>query len=215
VVTLPTIDQVVDSLGRVREQIATIGRDDVSIVAVTKGFPPAIIDVARGAGITDIGESYAQELLGKLDHIDEERLHFIGRIQRNKVRKIADAIDLWHSVDRLELLREVGKRTPGAKVLIQVNPSADPTKAGVEPAEVPAMLSQAERDGVVPIGLMTIGVQDDPEATRRAFADVDALATKLGLNERSMGMSGDYLDAAAAGATMLRLGSVLFGPRPE
>lgn len=213
--TLPTIDQVVDSLGRVREEVAAIGRDGISIVAVTKGFPPEIIDVARGAGITDIGESYAQELLGKLDHIDEERLHFIGRIQRNKVRKIADAVDLWHSVDRPELLSEVGKRTPGAKVLIQVNSSADPTKAGVEPAELPSMLSQAERDGVVPIGLMTIGVQHDPEATRRAFLDIDALATEFGLTERSMGMSGDYLDAASAGATMLRLGSVLFGPRPE
>jgi len=142
-------------------------------------------------------------------------LHFIGRMQRNKVRKIADTVDVWHSVDRPELLSEIGKRSPGAKVLIQVNPSGDPTKAGVEPAEVPMMLSQAERDGVVPIGLMTIGVQDDPEATRRAFVDVDALAAEFGLTERSMGMSGDYLDAAAAGATMLRLGSVLFGPRPR
>lgn len=197
----------------IRAEIAAVGRDGVRIIAVTKGFPPATIVSARGAGLEEFGESYAQDLLDKVDVLDGSTVHFIGRIQRNKVRKIANVVDLWHSVDRVEVLDEIGRRTPGAEVLIQVNPVADPTKSGVGEMGLADMLAHASSAGVTVRGLMTIGVQDDREATRAAFAAVDRLADEHGLAERSMGMSADYLDAVAAGSTMIRLGTTLFGLR--
>ena len=141
-------------------------------------------------------------------------VHFIGRVQRNKVRKVAPHVTLWQSVARPEILEEISRRCASPSVLIQVRPGDDDSKDGVEPEQVGPMLEMASELGVTVEGLMTIGVLGDPEATRLAFSEVDDLALKFGLTERSMGMSGDYLDALRAGSTMLRLGSQLFGPRP-
>lgn len=212
-------DVVAERLASVRERAAEVGRSDVTIVAVTKGFDRSAIDCAQRLGIADIGENYAQELLGKVDAVmAETSVHFMGRIQRNKVRKIANHVDAWHSVARNEILEEIAKRTEQSlkspKVFIQVRPHGDETKDGVGPEDLEPMLGRAEELGVVIAGLMTIGVLGDPAATRQAFVDVNALAERFGLAERSMGMSGDYEDALAAGSTMLRLGSVLFGDRP-
>lgn len=206
-------DQLEERLAVVRAELAGIGRDEIKIIAVTKGFPASVVELARAAGLDDIGESYAQDLLEKVDSYTGATLHFIGRIQRNKVRKVADVVDLWHSVDRVEILDEIAKRSEGARVLLQVNPVENPTKAGVDPAEVPEMLDRASSLGLIVEGLMTIGIQDDPSGSRTAFAAVDRLADEYGLAERSMGMSADYMDAAAAGSTMIRLGTSLFGPR--
>ena len=215
-------ESVSERLAVVREHIEAVGRSDVTIVAVTKGFDRSAIDCARRLGLTDVGENYAQELLEKREAVaDAETLsvHFMGRLQRNKVRKIVDIVDVWHSVDRPELLREIGKRTEtgptSPRVLIQVRPHDDTSKAGIDPTSLPDMLAVADEIGLPIAGLMTIGVLGDAEATRRAFDDVARLADEFGLHERSMGMSGDYRDALSTGATMLRLGSVLFGPRPE
>jgi pyridoxal phosphate enzyme (YggS family) len=202
------------SLEAVRADVDASGRDDVRIVAVTKGFGPAEIDLARDHGLFDIGESYAQELLGK-EIPDDVRVHFIGRIQRNKVRKIADRVEMWHSVARAEILTEIAKRVDGARVLVQVRPSGDTTKDGIEPGELAAMLALAEEQGVEVAGLMAMGVHGDPSATRAVFAATRELGRSHGLVELSMGMSGDYRIALDEGATMLRLGSVLFGPRPD
>ena len=204
-------------LETVRSDIAAAGRSgDVTVIAVTKGFGRAQIEWARAAGLLDIGESYAQELVGKAESIPGDvRVHFIGRIQRNKVRKIADRVALWHSVARVEVIQEIAKRVEGGRVLIQIRPDADPSKDGVTGAELPALLAAADEAGVEVRGLMTMGVHGDPEATRAAFAATRALADRHGLRELSMGMSDDYRAALAEGATMLRLGTALFGPRPN
>lgn len=207
--------EVAERLAIVREAADSLGSGNVTIVAVTKGFDRSAMDCAQRLGIADVGENYAQELLEKLDAIQEgTNVHFMGRVQRNKVRKIAEHVDLWHSVARPEILTEIAKRTPGARVLIQVRPHDDDTKDGVGPSELDTMLSVAADLDIDVAGLMTIGVLGDPEATKAAFIELDALCASYELAERSMGMSGDYRDALAAGATMLRLGSTLFGDRP-
>ena len=204
------------NLETVREAVHRLGRDDVRILAVTKGHGVEEIERAARHGITDIGESYAQELESKRSRIpDGVAVHFIGRIQRNKSRRVAADVDLWHSVDRLELLDEIGRRRPGAPVLIQVGVDGDPTKAGVAADEIAPMLVRAEEAGVEVRGLMTMGVFDDDEASRRQFEHTARLAEIHELPEVSMGMSGDYRIALAAGSTILRLGTVLFGPRPS
>ena len=207
-------EQVLASLHEVHDAIETIGRDEVTIVAVTKGFDRSAIDCAARLGLADVGENYAQELLGKLPLPAGLRAHFIGRIQRNKVRKIGDQVTLWHSVSRPEILIEIARRSARPRALIQVAAQGDTTKDGVEPREIEALLKVAEEPNVEIAGLMTIGVHGDVARTRQSFAALDRLAGEFGLAERSMGMSGDYRDALEAGATMLRLGSVLFGPRP-
>ena len=207
-------EEVAANLGAVRDAIGDSGRSDVTIVAVTKGFDRSAIECASRLGISDIGENYAQELQAKSPMPEETRVHFIGRIQRNKVRKVADQVDLWHSVSRPEVVVEISKRSAHPQILIQVAAAGDTTKAGVAPDEVEPLLEVAREHGVDVAGLMTIGVLADEERTMQSFADLARLADTFELRERSMGMSGDYRDALAHGATMLRLGSALFGPRP-
>jgi pyridoxal phosphate enzyme (YggS family) len=207
--------EIEDRLGEIRDELARIGRPDVRIIAVTKGFGVEAWNVARDLGLDIVGESYAQELQAKLAEPDDRpTIHFIGRIQRNKVRKVIDDVALWHSVARPEILTELGKRRPGARALLQLSVADDPTKDGITAAEIPSMLEVAEAADVRVEGFMTIGVQGDAAASAAAFHEVDRLAEAHGVAERSMGMSNDWRDAAAAGATLLRLGSVLFGPRP-
>lgn len=209
-------DVVASRLREVRETIAEVGRDGVRLIAVTKGFDRSAIDCAQRLGLTDVGENYAQEVQEKALAIGEHTsLHFIGRIQRNKVRKIVDVVDLWHSVARPEILVEIGKRAESPTALIQVRPLDDESKDGVLPADLDHMFEVARSNGVHIAGLMTIGVFGDAAGTKAAFVELDRLATEYNVAERSMGMSGDYRDALEAGATMLRLGSVLFGDRPS
>lgn len=210
-----TDEVVAEHLAAVRNEIAANGRKNVRIVAVTKGFDRSAIECAQRLGIRDIGENYAQELEDKIDAVnDSTAVHFIGRIQRNKVRKIIDHVDLWHSVARPEILVELAKRTASPQVLLQLRAENDDTKEGIRPDQLESMLEVAETHGVTVRGLMTIGILGDVEATQRCFVELDRVAEQFGLVERSMGMSGDYREALAAGATMLRLGSVLFGERP-
>ncbi len=209
------VELVADRVSAIREEIVRYGRPDCRLVAVTKGFGPDVITLARALGLDDVGESYAQEIDHKRRAIGDARLHFIGRIQRNKVRKIADAVDLWHSVDRIEIVDEIAKRSPGAPILLQVQPSGDETKAGFVAEEIESVLAYAVDAELDVRGLMTMGVHGDEAATRQTFDRVTALADRLDLAERSMGMSGDRLAALGAGSTMLRVGSALFGPRPE
>ena len=206
---------VAERLAQVLETVSEVGRKDVTIIAVTKGFDRSAIDCAQRIGVRDVGENYAQEVLEKAEAVGEHTsVHFMGRIQRNKVRKISDVVDLWHSVARAEIVTEIAKRTPKARVLIQVRPYGDDTKDGVGPESLEEILGVAAEHDVDVAGLMTIGVLGDADATRASFIEVNRLADEYGLVERSMGMSGDYRDALMAGATMLRLGSVLFGDRP-
>ena len=193
------------------------------MVAVTKGFDVDAVRAALDAGLVDLGENYAQDLSAKVAALNREvdgaapqpRWHFVGRLQRNKVRKIAPYVAEWQSVDRLELGREIARRASGATVLVQVALTGEPTKGGCEPADVAGLLQGLRDAGLHVRGLMTIGPQGPPELARPAFRELRALADRHGLPEVSMGMSHDLEVAVAEGATMVRLGSALFGPRPD
>ncbi len=207
-------DVIADRLDEIRSAIASTGRTDVTIVAVTKGFDATAVQAARRLGLVNVGENYAQEIVEKAEEFSDVTVNFLGRIQRNKVRKVAHLVDLWQSVSRPEILSEIAKRTEHARVLIQVQPAGDTSKDGIRPHELPEMFELAHDRGITIAGLMTIGVLGNVDATRTCFAEVNALANEYDLPIRSMGMSGDYRDALAAGSNMLRLGSILFGPRP-
>jgi uncharacterized pyridoxal phosphate-containing UPF0001 family protein len=141
--------------------------------------------------------------------------HFIGRLQTNKVRSVAEVVDLWHTVDRVPLGEEVAKRAPGARVLVQVNVSEEPQKGGCSPRDVRGLVGRLRRLDLDVAGLMAIGATGAPEAARAGFRRLTGLAEELGLPERSMGMSGDLDVAVEEGSTMVRVGRALFGERPR
>jgi PLP dependent protein len=190
----------------------------VELLAVTKGFGPEALDAAASAGCPMVGENYAQELLGKVPTMRRLGLdvHFIGRLQTNKVRVLAPVVDVWESVDRARLVDEIARRCPGATVLVQVNATGEADKGGVAPADAATLVARAADRGLRVQGLMTVGpTNGDRDVTRRAFDDVAALADRLGLAVRSMGMSGDLDLALKAGTTRVRVGTALFGARPH
>lgn len=188
----------------------------VQMVAVTKGFGPDVATAAVLAGHTDLGENYAQELVAKVPALatHDPRWHFIGRVQTNKVRVLSDDVALWQSVDRIKLGREIAKRAPGAQVLVQVNVSDEPQKGGCEPAAVPELVVGLREVGLDVRGLMTVGRTGAARDAVAGFETLTRLADQLDLPERSMGMSGDFVEAVGAGSTMVRLGATLFGARP-
>jgi len=183
---------------------------------VTKGFGPEAVRAAAEAGCTAIGENYAQELVGKAEAVAATgvAVHFIGQLQSNKVRLVAGLVAVWESVDRPGIVRELAKRAPGATVLIQVDATGEPGKGGCPLVDVEALLEAAADAGLVVDGLMTVGpTTGGPEAARPAFREVRALVDRLALRTCSMGMSGDLEVAVQEGATRVRLGTALFGPR--
>ena len=204
------------NVAEVRRRIAEAGgADRVRLLAVTKGFGPDAVDAALRAGVTDIAESYAQELLAKRPEVSEPGAtwHFIGRLQTNKVRQLVDVVDVWHTVDRATLGDELAKRAAGAQVLLQVNVSDEPQKGGCGPHEAPALVNRLRKGGLDVVGLMAIGATGAPEAARPGFRLLSRLADDLGLVERSMGMSGDLEVAVEEGSTQVRIGTALFGSR--
>lgn len=218
----PLAASVRQRLAVVRDRIAAAGADPdgVRIVAVTKGQPAAAVQAAMALGLLDLGESYVQELVTKAEELadpdaERARWHLIGRLQRNKVRHAAPFVGLWQSIDRLSLAAEVAHRAPGAAVLVQVNVSGEAQQGGCPPARVAAAVEGCRDLGLDVRGLMAIGPMAPPPEVRAAFRTVRELADRLELVERSMGMSGDLEAAVAEGATMLRVGTALFGPRDE
>ncbi|MGH9231092.1 MAG: YggS family pyridoxal phosphate enzyme [Acidimicrobiales bacterium] len=214
--------QVASRLAAVRERIAASGRrpDDVVVVAVTKGFGTDAVEAAAACGIVDVGENYAHELAAKADAAKPStplRWHFLGHVQRNKVRSIAPAVHLWQGIDRVVAGEEIAKRSPGARVLVQVRAGgAEPGTArnGCEPGDVPALVERLDGLGLDVRGLMAVGPAGPPELARPVFRQVSALADRLGLVERSMGMTDDLDVAVEEGSTMVRVGRALFGVRP-
>jgi pyridoxal phosphate enzyme (YggS family) len=190
----------------------------VRVVAVTKGFGVDAWRAAARAGADGIGENYAQELLAKAaEWGDAPRppVHFVGRLQSNKVRALADLVDVWETVDRESLVDELARRAPGARILVQVNATGEGDKGGCAPEALDALVARARSAGLDVRGLMVVGpTSGDPAGTRRAFAWVRAAAARLGLGELSMGMSGDLDAAVAEGTTCVRVGTALFGERP-
>lgn len=196
--------------------------NDVVLVAVTKSFPVDAWAAVVRAGGRDVGENYAQEVVTKtaefarrFPELTRPRVHFIGRLQSNKVRSLARSVDLWQSVDRRSTVDEIARRAPEAHVLVQVNATGEADKGGCDPADVPTLIAHARERGLIVEGLMVVGPTDgDRDRTRDAFRRTVELADREGLAVRSMGMSGDLDDALAAGSTMVRVGSALFGDRP-
>jgi pyridoxal phosphate enzyme (YggS family) len=207
-----------ERVAEVRRRVAVSGGepDRIRIVAVTKGFGAEAVAAARSAGLADVGENYAQEMLSKVDTApDGTRWHFLGPVQRNKVGRLAPHVAVWHGVDRLGAAESVARAAPGAEVMVQVNVTGDPGRPGCRPDEVDSLVD-AVRDLPVDLsGLMAVGPAGDAEGSRRAFRMLAAAAGRLGLRELSMGMSDDYEIAVQEGATTLRLGRVLFGDRPS
>jgi pyridoxal phosphate enzyme (YggS family) len=218
------------SLARVREAVAThqaIGgwTHPVRIVAVTKTHGPEAVRAAVAAGLTDIGENRVQEAMEKQDALAGVRAdwHLIGTLQRNKARHAVGRFALIHSVDRLELAAELDRRAAeGSRqaALVQVNCSDEPQKGGVEPGGVPALLEALGGFARLEVrGLMTMSaLTDDVAEQRRAFRRLRELrdaGERSGhrLPELSMGMSGDFAVAVEEGATMIRIGTLLFGER--
>lgn len=207
---------VADRIAQVRSRLSELG-SGARLIAVTKGFGVDAIEAAVAEGVVDIGESYADEFRRKAELAPPAvRWHFIGRLQRNKVRQLGATVDLWHSIDRDRLVDEVAKRAPGASILVQVDTTGEVTKGGCSVGETPRLVARAQAAGLDVQGLMTMGpTGGEARATAAAFATLDGLASAEGLPERSMGMSGDWELAVDHGATMIRLGSSLFGPRPD
>ena len=192
------------------------------LLAVSKGHPSASIRVLADQGQRAFGESRLQDALPKLDELADLDLewHFIGRLQSNKVRPVVRAFPVIHSVDSLPLAERVSRIAAEEgvvpSVLLQVKLRPDPGKGGFDPDQLQALWPQLSAlPSMRLVGLMTMAPFDCPSVDRQAlFQDCRQLADRLELPECSMGMSGDWQEAAAAGSTWLRLGSALFGARP-
>lgn len=207
---------MVAALRRIRDRIEAAGGDPstVRILPVTKGHPVSTVREALDAGLTDVGESYAQELLAKAEELDADvRWHMIGRLQSNKVRQMAAFVHVWQTIDRLSLAGELARRSPGAQVMVQVNVTGAEQQGGCPPERVAALTEGCTDLGLGVRGLMALGPVGPPAGSRAAFRKVRELADGLGLPERSMGMSGDLEAAVAEGSTLVRIGTALFGPR--
>lgn len=201
---------------------------DVRIVAVSKKHPAAVIAEAHAAGVRDVGENYAQEMVAKreaIGELDGLRWHFIGKLQRNKAKLVVGAAALIHAVDSEKLARAIDRHAAEAgvvqRILIAVNVAGEQSKSGVDPDGVEALLEAiGAMDHVACEGLMTMPPwPEDPEDNREYFRAVRTLRDRLRtdaveLPELSMGTSGDFLVAVSEGATLVRVGTAIFGPRP-
>ncbi len=231
-----------DRLDDVRRRIASSSGDPTSVrlVAVTKGFGVDAVRTALDAGLIDIGENYAEELVAKAGQLSQEPepggaeqvgggdgtegldpgarpgpvWHFLGAIQRNKVARLAPLVTCWQAVCRVEEGRAIAKRHPGAMVLVQVDVAGLAGRGGSPPDQVGTLVAELRDQALDVAGLMAVGPLGLPEGSREGFRLVSTLADRLDLAVRSMGMSDDLEVAVSEGSTMVRLGRALFGPRP-
>ena len=212
----PTPDSIAEAAGRIRERIAAAGGDPdrVAIVAVTKTFPAEVAAAAIDAGLRVLGENYAGELVDKATALADRAVdwHYLGSIQTNKVARLAAVTSCFQGVSRVKEAVAIARHRPGAGVMVQVDLTGRPGRGGVPPEEVADLVGEARRLDLDVRGLMTVA-PEDPDAARRAFRTVAAIADDLGLRERSMGMTGDLEIAVEEGATMVRIGRALFGDR--
>jgi pyridoxal phosphate enzyme (YggS family) len=216
---------------RVARACGSIGRspDEITIVAVAKTFPADHIRDAVRAGVHDIGENYVQELLRKRDMLAGEdiRWHYVGHLQSNKVRHIVPWVTVIHAVDSVELAREIDRRAGQVgrlvDVLIEVNTTGESSKFGLSARDTPGFIRSLEGFEHLRLsGFMTIGpFLPDPEGSRPMFRALRILRDELAgtgqrnvdLRHLSMGMTGDFEVAIQEGATIIRIGTAIFGPR--
>ncbi|TCK18427.1 hypothetical protein DFR30_1705 [Thiogranum longum] len=224
-----------DAIAVVRQRIAETaeraGRsaDEVRLIAVSKQQPPEAIEALIACGQKDFGENQVQEALAKIERLNNPPVewHFIGHLQSNKTRHIGGNFNWVHTIDSAKLARRISQSACEAgqcvNLLLQVNVSGDPAKHGLAEDELAPLIEtvlEAGLQGIRLRGLMTIGYREIPESeTRRSFARLRELLESCRMlygeafSELSMGMSGDYLLAIEEGATMVRVGSALFGAR--
>lgn len=209
---------------RIAEAAAKAGRnaEDVRLVAVSKTVSLERVRQGIEAGLTLLGENYIQEATGKIEVLkDAAEWHFIGHLQSNKAKFAVQLFDMVHSVDSLKLARSLGQKALAAErtlpVLVQVNISGEASKSGVEADDAERLIEQvAAVEGLAVKGLMTMPpFFDQPENARPFFASLRKLKEKIGppLSELSMGMSGDFEVAIEEGATLVRIGTAIFGER--
>ena len=196
--------------------------DDVVLVAVSKTVEVERIKLAIAAGVAALGENRVQEAREKIEALGRPvPWHLIGPLQTNKAKDAARLFDWIHSVDRLELARELDRRAHAlgrtVDALLEVNVGEEPQKSGVRPGEIKPLLDAlASLDGIRIRGLMAIPpAAHDPERTRPYFRRLRELRDAAGLEHLSMGMSADFEVAVEEGATMVRVGTAIFGPRPS
>ncbi len=227
-------NNLVNALNNVRQNISDAavksGRkpEDILLLAVTKTVDVEMMDEALNLGVSHFGENRVQEYLKKSDIIKREcHWHIIGRLQTNKVKYLDQRIALIHSLDRIELAEAIqmrGQRLNHAfPVLVQVNVSGESTKSGIYPDELRNFMLMISKMGNIKVkGLMTIApYTEEPEEVRHIFKEIKKLAVDIGrekvenvsMEQLSMGMSGDYTIAIEEGATIVRIGSALFGER--
>jgi pyridoxal phosphate enzyme (YggS family) len=223
---------VAEGLAGVRERIAraaaAAGRDAATIrlLAVSKTKPALAIREAYAAGQREFGENYVQELLAKAEELadlPDLRWHMIGHLQTNKARQVVRVASVVHTVDSVKLARELGKRAAAAEarvtVLVEVNVGGEAQKSGCAPAALGEVLSAIDAEPALELaGLMTVPPHtDDPAGARPFFDQLVALRGAHGgaarLPELSMGMTHDLEHAVAAGATIVRVGTAIFGAR--
>jgi pyridoxal phosphate enzyme (YggS family) len=214
---------------RVDAAASDCGRDPaaITLISVGKTFPAEVVNEAVMAGATDLGENRVQEAVAKKPGVSEARWHLIGPLQRNKARAALDVFDIFHTVDRFEIANRLQylltEHWPERQldVLIEINVADEPQKAGASPEDASELLEHALGcDRLVVRGLMAIPPwSEDPEASRPWFRKLRELRDRLQddvghpLPELSMGMSHDFEIAIAEGATMVRVGTAIFGPR--
>lgn len=216
--------------GRIAAAAARAGRDpsEVTLVAVTKNVDAGRVALAAKAGVSDFGENRVQEAAEKIPLVDADvAWHFVGHLQRNKARDAVELFSLIHSLDSMKLAHELNRRCDMADsaidLLLQVNISGEETKFGVPPEMAKDFLLEVARHERLRVrGLMTIApYSDDPEDARPWFSQARQLMGELGrlsisnvrMDELSMGMSGDYEVAIEEGATIIRVGTAIFGER--
>lgn len=219
-----------DRLRQVEKEVQSAqGEREVTLLAVSKTFPEAAIEAAASCGQRAFGENYAQECCRKVDWFRENRpdlhliWHFIGPLQANKTRPIAERVDWVQSIDRLKIAQRLNdqrpENLPPLNVLIEVNIDGEASKSGVAPADVAALAREVAALPRLKLrGLMTIPAPaTTEEGKKKPLEDMAALYNSLkdefGFDTLSMGMSADMLEAIAAGATMVRVGSAIFGHR--
>jgi pyridoxal phosphate enzyme (YggS family) len=207
-----TVDGVRDAFGRIQREItAASGGREVEILAAVKYVPVDELAVLAEAGVRLLGENRAQDLIAKAEaRSGQFTWDFIGQLQSRKVRQIVPYVRYIHSVASDSALDQLGRHgTPETQILIEVNVSGESGKSGVAAAELPGFLARAP---VSVVGLMTMPpLAADPERSRPHFAALRELAERHGLPQLSMGTSQDYLVAVQEGATIVRLGTALYG----